>query len=76
MNLNVSAVCAPNLDSVEEVKNSCCDELQDAVDRVPVREMLIVAEDFNERPGSIDTTTQPSLACLFWLRGVLTAIVW
>ncbi len=36
MKLTVVAVCAPTLDTAEETKGSFYDDLQDAVDRVPV----------------------------------------
>ncbi len=47
MNLTVVAVYAPTLDAAEEVKDSFYDDLQDAVDRVPAGDMLIVAGDWN-----------------------------
>ncbi len=37
------AVHAPTLGSEEETKDSFYDDIQDAVDRVPVGDMLIVA---------------------------------
>ncbi len=34
------------------------DDLQDTVGRVPTRDMLIVAGDWNARPGPVDTATR------------------
>ncbi len=63
------AVYAPTLDSGEEAKDSFYDDLQDAVDRVPTGDMLIVAGDWNARPGPMDMTTRH-------IFGVLAATVW
>ncbi len=58
MNLTVKAVYAPTLDAAEETKDSFYDGLQDAVGRVPSGDMLIVAGDWNARPGPVDTATR------------------
>ncbi len=57
MNLTVVAIYAPTLDAAEEAKDSFYD-LQDAVDRVPAGDMLIVAGDWNARPGPADPATR------------------
>ncbi len=41
-----------------EAKDPFYDDLQDAIDRVPTGDMLIVAGDWNARPGPVDTTTR------------------
>ncbi len=51
VNLTVVAVYAPTLDSF-------FDNLQDVVDRVPAGDMLIVAGDWNARPGPVDPATR------------------
>ncbi len=61
VNLTVIAVYAPKLDATEEAKDSFYDDLQDAVDRVPVGDMLIVAGDRNARPGLVDMSTRHTL---------------
>ncbi len=58
VNLIVVAVYAPTLDAAEEAKGSFYDDLQDAVDRVPAGDMLIVAGDWNARPGPADPATR------------------
>ncbi len=58
MNLAVIAVYAPTLDAAEEVKDSFYDDLQDAVNRVPAGDILIVAGDWNARPGPADPATR------------------
>ncbi len=45
VNLTVVAVYAPTLDAAEDAKESFYDDLQDAVNRVPAGDMLIVAGD-------------------------------
>ncbi len=55
MNLTVIAVYATTLDATEETKYSFCDDLQDAVSRVQAGNMLIIAGDWNARPGPVDT---------------------
>ncbi len=52
VNLIVIVVYAPTLDAKEDVKNSFYDGLQDTV------VMLIVAGDWNARPGPVDMTTR------------------
>ncbi len=44
--------------AADEAKNSFYDDLQDAVDRVPAGDMLIVAGDWNAGPGAVDTATR------------------
>ncbi len=58
VNLTVVSVYAPTLDAAEEAKDSFYDDLQDAVDRVPAGDMLIVAGDWNARPGPADPATR------------------
>ncbi len=57
---------AQALDGEEEVKDSFCDGLQDAVDRVFTGDMQIVAGDWNARPNPV------GMASLLLIRGVLT----
>ncbi len=57
VNLNVIAVYASTLDAAEETKFSFYDDLQDAAGRVPAGNMLIVAGDWNTRPGPVDAAT-------------------
>ncbi len=54
MNLTVVAAYAPTLDVAEEAKDSFYVDLRDAVDRGPAGDMLIVAGDWNARPGPAD----------------------
>ncbi len=56
-NLTVIAVYVPTLDAGEKTNDSFYDDLQDAVDRVPTGHMLIVAGDWNARPGAVDPAT-------------------
>ncbi len=58
VNITVVAVYAPTLDAAEEVKDAFYDDLQGAVDRVPTADMLIVAGDWNARPGPMDQATR------------------
>ncbi len=58
MNLTVVAVYVPTLDAAEETKDSFYDDLQDAVGRVPSGDMLIVAGDWNARPGPFYPATR------------------
>ncbi len=58
LNLTVIAVHAPTLDATEETKGSFYNDLQDAVGRVPTGDMLIVAGDWNARPGPVDPATR------------------
>ncbi len=58
MNLTVIAVYAPTLDATEEAKESFYDDLQDAVDRVPAGDMLIISGDWHTRPGPADPSTR------------------
>ncbi len=58
VNLTVVAAYAPTLDAAEEANDSLYDYLQDAVDRVTAGDMLIVAGDWNARPGPVDTATR------------------
>ncbi len=58
MNLTVVAVYALTLDAAEEVKDSFFDDLHDAINRVPAGDMLIVAGDWNSRPGPADPATR------------------
>ncbi len=62
MSLTVVAVYAPTLDAAEEVKDSFYDDLQDAVNRVPAGDVLIVAGDWNARPGPADPA-HPGQVC-------------
>ncbi len=57
MNLTIIAVYALTLDAAKEAKNSFYDDLQDAVDRVPAGDMLIVAGDWNPRPDPVGIST-------------------
>ncbi len=57
MNLTVKAVYASTLDADEETKFSFYDDLQAAVGRNPAGYMLIVAGDWNGRPGPVGTAT-------------------
>ncbi len=57
VNLTVVGVYVPTRDTVEEAKDSFYDDLQDGIDRFEAGEMLIVAGDWNARPGHVDTTT-------------------
>ncbi len=56
VSLTVIAVYASMLDAAEETKDSFNDDLQDAVGRVPTGDMLIVAGDWNARPGPVSAT--------------------
>ncbi len=76
VNLTVIAVYAPTLDAAQERKNSFYDDLQDAVGRVPSGDMLIVAGDWNARPGPVDTATRHILGSLQWARGALMVTAW
>ncbi len=58
VNLLVAAVCAPTLDAAEEAMDSFYDDRQDAVDRVPAGDMLIVTGDWNARPGPVKPATR------------------
>ncbi len=58
MKLTVVANYAPTLDAAEEAEYLFYDDLQDAVDRVPAGDMLIVAGDWNARPGPADPATR------------------
>ncbi len=58
MNLTVVAVYAPTLGAADEAKDSFYDDLQDAVGRVPAGDMLIVAGEWNARPGPADPATR------------------
>ncbi len=58
MSLTIVAVYAPTLGAAEEARDSFYDDLQDAVDRVPERDMPIIAGDWNPRPGPVDTATR------------------
>ncbi len=58
MRFTVVAAYAPTLDAAEEAKDSFYGDLQDAVDRVTAGDMLIVAGDWNARPGPVDTATR------------------
>ncbi len=58
VNLTVVAVYDPTLDAAVEVKDSFYDDLQDAVDRVPAVDILIIAGDWNAKPGPADPTTR------------------
>ncbi len=55
VNFAVIAVYAPALDAAEETKDSFYDDLQDAV---PTGDMVIVAGDWNARPGPVDAATR------------------
>ncbi len=44
-------------DAAEEAKDSFYDDLQDAVGRVPAGNMLVIAGDWNARPGPVDAAT-------------------
>ncbi len=55
MNLTVIAVYVPTLDAAEKARDAFYD---DAVGRVPARDMLIVAGDWNARPGPVDSATR------------------
>ncbi len=63
MNLTVVAVYAPTLDAAEKAKDSFYNDLQDAVNRVPAGDMLIVAGDWNSRPGPAGYTAYPGQVC-------------
>ncbi len=58
VNLNFVADYAPTLGAAEEAKDSFYGDLQDAVDRVSAGDMLIVAGDWNARPGPVDGPTR------------------
>ncbi len=58
VNLTVVAVYAPALDAAEEAKDTFYDDVQDAVDRAPAGDMLIVAGNWNARPGPADPATR------------------
>ncbi len=58
VNLTIVPVYAPTLGAAEEAKDSFNDDLQDAVDRVPERDMPIIAGDWSARPGPVDKATR------------------
>ncbi len=76
VNLTVVAVYAPKLDAAEEVKDSFYDDLQDAVNRVPAGDMLIVAGDWNARPGPADPATQHIMGKFALARRARMVAVW
>ncbi len=76
VNLTVIAVYASTLDAAEETKYSFTDDLQGAVGGVPAGNILIVAGDWNARPGPVDTATRHILGSLQWARGALMVTAW
>ena len=57
VNLTVIAVYAPTLPSDDVAKDEFYDALQNVVNTVPRRDMLIIAGDWNARTGPADNTT-------------------
>ncbi len=74
VNLTVIAVYASTLDAAVETQDSFYDDLQDAVGRVPAGDMLIVAGDWNPRPGPADPAI--SSASFQLARGALMVTAW
>ena len=56
-NLTVIATYAPTLQSEDAIKDEFYEHLQDVVNTVPRRDMLIIAGDWNARTGPADATT-------------------
>ncbi len=69
MNLTVVAVYAPTLGAAEEAMDSFNDDLQDAVDRVPERDMPIIAGDWSARRDEIGIHAKGA-ACVASLRAI------
>ncbi len=75
MNRIAMSVYAPTLDAEEDAKDSFYNDIQHAIDSVPVGDMLIVPVD---RKDPVQWTRQhgTSWKSLLWVRGVLTATAW
>lgn len=56
-NVSVIAVYAPTLDSEDTVKDEFYDSLQNAFDRIPSSDFVVVAGDFNARTGKGDASS-------------------
>ncbi len=59
LKLTVIPVYVPTPDAAEATKYSFNDDLQDAVGGVPAGNMLVVAGNWNARPGPVDAATYP-----------------
>ncbi len=57
-NMSVIAVYAPTLQADETVKSEFYEQLQATMDRIPPRDLLFVAGDWNARTGPCDETTR------------------
>ena len=55
--MSVVAVYAPTADAADNDKDSFYDQLQLTIDKIPLGDMLIVAGDWNAKPGQSDGTT-------------------
>ncbi len=76
VNLTVVAVYAPTLNAAEKARGAFYDDLRDAVGRVPARDMLIVAGDWNARPGPRTRQHGTSWASLQLAQGALMVTAW
>ncbi len=56
-NIIIIAVYASTLNAADDIKNDFEADLQDAVDEIPARDILVVAGDWNARTGPADEST-------------------